>query len=117
MTGPALNLGGQMAALHALYRVHTIAAVTPDVPVIALNVRGLASGDAAALVRDLRARGVRVVAVGDGEDGDLPLPPGLPEALAPACAVVRGQQLARELALRFGLDRDAPAGLSKVTVT
>jgi len=42
---------------------------------------------------------------------------GVPEALAPIAASVRGQQLALELALRRGLDPDAPRGLNKVTET
>ncbi len=42
---------------------------------------------------------------------------GLPEALAPIAASVRGQQLALELALRKGLNPDAPRGLNKVTIT
>ena len=42
---------------------------------------------------------------------------GVPEALAPIAASVRGQQLALELALRKGLDPDAPRGLNKVTIT
>jgi glucosamine 6-phosphate synthetase-like amidotransferase/phosphosugar isomerase protein len=45
------------------------------------------------------------------------LPGESPEPLAPIVAVVRGQQLARELALRLGYDPDSPVGLSKVTVT
>jgi glucosamine--fructose-6-phosphate aminotransferase (isomerizing) len=39
------------------------------------------------------------------------------EALAPLVAVVRAQQLAREVALARGLDPDAPPGLAKVTPT
>jgi len=31
--------------------------------------------------------------------------------------VVRGQQLAHELALRLGYDPDSPGGLTKVTAT
>ena len=55
--------------------------------------------------------------VGPGGDADVPLPPSLPEALAPIAAVVRGQQLAYELALRLGYDPDSPEGLTKVTPT
>ncbi len=47
---------------------------------------------------------------------DLPLPT-VTEGLAPLVAVVRAQQLAFELALLRGRDPDAPANLSKVTVT
>jgi glucosamine--fructose-6-phosphate aminotransferase (isomerizing) len=58
-----------------------------------------------------------VLVVGDSAQADLPLPPQIPEALAPIVAVVRGQQLAYALALRLGLDPDSPAGLTKVTAT
>jgi glutamine---fructose-6-phosphate transaminase (isomerizing) len=47
----------------------------------------------------------------------MPTVSGLPEALAPIAASVRGQQLALELALRKGLNPDAPRGLNKVTIT
>jgi glucosamine 6-phosphate synthetase-like amidotransferase/phosphosugar isomerase protein len=58
-----------------------------------------------------------VLVFGDGLPADVPLPPEAPEALTPILAVVRGQQLAYELALRLGHDPDSPAGLSKVTAT
>jgi glucosamine--fructose-6-phosphate aminotransferase (isomerizing) len=45
------------------------------------------------------------------------LPDEVVEPLAPIVAVVRGQQLARDLALALGLDPDRPAGLTKVTST
>jgi glucosamine--fructose-6-phosphate aminotransferase (isomerizing) len=70
-----------------------------------------------ALVDDLRARQARVLVVGGAPGADISLPGRLPEALVPIVAVVRGQQLARELALRLGLDPDTPAGLTKVTPT
>jgi glucosamine 6-phosphate synthetase-like amidotransferase/phosphosugar isomerase protein len=41
----------------------------------------------------------------------------VPETLAPIVAVVRGQQLAYELAMALGRDPDNPAGLTKVTAT
>ena len=40
-----------------------------------------------------------MLVVGDGERADVSLPGDLPEPLAPIVAVVRGQQLAYELAL------------------
>jgi glutamine---fructose-6-phosphate transaminase (isomerizing) len=94
-----------------------IAAVTPEVPVVALDVPGPAHDDVRSLVAELRDRDVTVITVSDSEDADLTLPPGMPEALAPVVAVVRTQQLAHALALRLGLDPDAPVGLSKVTIT
>ena len=47
----------------------------------------------------------------------LPLPGGVPEALAAFPATVRAQQLAVALADARGLDADAPVGLTKVTPT
>ena len=94
-----------------------IAAVTRGLPVIALGAAGPALADLGALVEELRARQARVLLVGTGPDADVSLPPEPPEALAPVLAVLRGQQLAYELALRLGLDPDQPAGLTKVTPT
>jgi glucosamine--fructose-6-phosphate aminotransferase (isomerizing) len=94
-----------------------IAAVTRGLPVIALCASGPARDDVASLVEDLREREASVLVVGDGEGADIPLPDDAPEALMPILAVVRGQQLARELALRLGYDPDEPAGLTKVTQT
>jgi glucosamine--fructose-6-phosphate aminotransferase (isomerizing) len=94
-----------------------IAAVTEGFPVIAMSVPGPTEADMADLVSMLRARDARVVTIAPGPDADVPLPDGMPETLAPIVAVVRGQQLARALALQLGLNPDAPPGLSKVTVT
>ncbi len=94
-----------------------IAAVTRGLPVVALCSPGPALSDMLALVDDLRARQARVLVVGGAPGADISLPGRLPEALVPIVAVVRGQQLARELALRLGLDPDTPAGLTKVTPT
>ena len=94
-----------------------IAAVTQGLAVVALCARGPAESDVTSLVDDLRARGASVLVVGSGEQSDVPLPGGAPEPLAPIVAVVRGQQLAHELALRLGYDPDSPEGLTKVTAT
>jgi glucosamine--fructose-6-phosphate aminotransferase (isomerizing) len=94
-----------------------IAAVTRGLPVIALCTRGPARPDVAALVEELRARQATVLVVGTGERADVPLPDDVPEPLAPIVAVVRGQQVAHELALRRGNDPDNPTGLTKVTLT
>ena len=94
-----------------------IAAVTRGVPVVALCAAGRALMDVASLVQDLRAREANVLLVGSGDDADVSLPAGVPEPLAPIVAVVRGQQLAYELALRLGHDPDSPPGLTKVTAT
>jgi glutamine---fructose-6-phosphate transaminase (isomerizing) len=94
-----------------------IAVVEPGLPVLALRAAGPAEADMRALAGDLRERGADVALVADDPDAALPLPAGVPEALAPVVAVVRGQQLALAVARRRGLDPDAPEGLSKVTVT
>jgi glucosamine--fructose-6-phosphate aminotransferase (isomerizing) len=94
-----------------------IAAVTRGLPVVALCAAGPALSDIASLVEDLRAREVSVLVVGDGMPAEVSLPAEAPEALAPILAVVRGQQLAYELALRLGRDPDSPAGLTKITAT
>jgi glutamine---fructose-6-phosphate transaminase (isomerizing) len=93
-----------------------IAAVGPDVPVIALDAPGPAHEDVAELVRTLRARDIPVWVAAPG-DAELPLPGDVPESLLAVAAVVRAQQLARALSLRLGLDPDQPPGLSKVTRT
>src|SRR4051794_29566457 len=86
-----------------------IAAVDPGAPVLALRAEGPTAADVDEAVGALRQRGADVAL----------LPPvgGVPEALAPIAASVRGQQLSLELALRKGLDPDAPRGLNKVTIT
>jgi glutamine---fructose-6-phosphate transaminase (isomerizing) len=94
-----------------------IAVIEPGFPVLALHAEGPARADMRALVDDLRGRGADVAVVADDDGAALPLPAGVPEALAPIVAVVRAQQLALALARRRGLDPDAPEGLSKVTVT
>jgi glucosamine--fructose-6-phosphate aminotransferase (isomerizing) len=94
-----------------------IAAVTRGVPVVAFCASGSARADVASLVDELRARGASVLIVGCGESDDVSLPDSAPESLAPIVAVVRGQQLAYELATALGLDPDSPAGLTKVTAT
>ena len=58
-----------------------------------------------------------MLVIGSGEGSDMPLPADVPESLTPIIAVVRGQQLAYELALRLGYDPDRPEGLTKITPT
>jgi glutamine---fructose-6-phosphate transaminase (isomerizing) len=94
-----------------------IAAVTRGLPVIAFCAPGPAESDMASLVEELRARHAGVLVVGCGQAADLSLPPDMAEPLAPIVAVVRGQQLAYELARRLGYDPDSPIGLTKVTAT
>ena len=94
-----------------------IAAVTRGLPVVALCTDGPAHADVASLVEEMRARQAKVLVVGDGAGADVPLPGEIPEPLAPIVAVVRGQQLAHELAMALGYDPDSPPGLTKVTAT
>ncbi len=86
-----------------------IAAVDPGAAVLAMRAEGPAAADVDEAVATLELRRADVHV----------LPPitGVPEALAPIAASVRGQQLSLELALRKGLDPDAPRGLNKVTIT
>jgi glucosamine--fructose-6-phosphate aminotransferase (isomerizing) len=93
-----------------------IAAVTRGFPVVALWAAGPARSDVASLVDELRAREASVLVLGS-DRADIRLPRGAPEPLSPIAAVVRGQQLAYELALRLGYDPDCPEGLSKITST
>jgi glutamine---fructose-6-phosphate transaminase (isomerizing) len=94
-----------------------IAAVTRDLPVVALCASGPARADVASLVEEMRARQANVLVVGDGTGADVSLPRDVPEPLVPIVAVVRGQQLAHELAKALGHDPDRPPGLTKVTPT
>jgi len=94
-----------------------IAAVTAGLPVVAFCVPGPAEADVMSLVEELRARQAKVLVVGSGDRADVWLPPDVPEPLAPIVAVVRGQQLAHDLAVALGHDPDSPVGLSKITAT
>lgn len=87
-----------------------IATAFAGAPVLLIDAGGPAASDTSSLGELLTARGAPAVT--------LPLThPGLPEPAQAIAAVVRGQQLARALALAKGADPDAPAGLTKVTPT
>lgn len=86
-----------------------IATAFAGAPVLLADAGGPATADAMEMLDLLAQRG----AVGL----TLPLPGDLTEPAAVIAAVVRGQQLARRLALAKGLDPDAPPGLTKVTPT
>jgi glutamine---fructose-6-phosphate transaminase (isomerizing) len=90
-----------------------IAAVDAGAPVLAFDWPGPTEPDIEAVAKALADRRADLRL----SSAALPLPRDVPEALAPIPAAVRGQQLALELALRRGLDPDAPRGLSKVTAT
>ena len=84
---------------------------------VALCTSGPAQADVASLVEEIRTRQAKVLVVGGGEGADVSLPGDVPEPLAPIVAVVRGQQLAHELATVLGHEPDSPPGLSKITAT
>jgi glutamine---fructose-6-phosphate transaminase (isomerizing) len=88
-----------------------------DVPVLVLDGGGPAREDLRAVAELARERGAPVALCSDAADADLPLPDGIPEALAAFPATARAQQLALALADARGLDADLPAGLTKVTPT
>jgi glutamine---fructose-6-phosphate transaminase (isomerizing) len=86
-----------------------IATAFAGAPVLLVNAGGPAAADTAELAELLAARGAKA--------RTLPLPGALSEPAAVITAVVRGQQLARSLALAKGADPDSPVGLTKVTPT
>jgi glucosamine--fructose-6-phosphate aminotransferase (isomerizing) len=94
-----------------------IGVASGDVPVLALDGGGPGREDVLAVAELAGDRGAPVAVASDAADADLPLPAGLPEALAAFPATVRAQQLAVALADARGLEADAPAGLTKVTPT
>jgi glucosamine--fructose-6-phosphate aminotransferase (isomerizing) len=97
----------------------------PGVPVLAIRPDGLAGPAVDEAVRAAIAAGGDVWVVGGagltGPTEDrlihLPLPPDLPESLAPLATILPGQLLAEAVSRRRGYDPDAPAGLHKVTLT
>lgn len=94
-----------------------IAIARPGVSALAFAAPGPTCDDVRALCGELAARGAATTLAGPFPGAALPWPEGVPEALAPVLAVVRGQQVALALARSLGRDPDRPAGLSKVTLT
>jgi glutamine---fructose-6-phosphate transaminase (isomerizing) len=88
-----------------------------DLPLLAVSAAGPAAADVDALAAMLETAGTPVLRLADRPDAALPYPAGLPEPLCVLPAAVRAQQFALALALRRGLDPDAPPGLRKVTAT
>jgi glucosamine--fructose-6-phosphate aminotransferase (isomerizing) len=86
-----------------------IAAVNAGAPVLLVDAGGPVLRDLADLRRLLTDR--------HAEMSTLPLGSPLPELLQVLMAVVRGQQLARALALVRRVDPDTPATLTKITLT
>ncbi|HMJ34560.1 MAG TPA: SIS domain-containing protein [Baekduia sp.] len=94
-----------------------IAVVRRELPVLTLAGGGPAAPDVDRFAAAARERGGRVLSIAPGPGADLPLPAVLPEGLAAIGAIVRAQQLAREVSLQRGIEPDTPFGLSKVTET
>ena len=81
-----------------------------ELPVLTLSAGGPAAADVAEFADAARARGGRVLAIGTGPDADLRIPASVPDGLAGITAIVRAQQLAREVSLLRGIDPDARSG-------
>ncbi|MEO9120124.1 MAG: SIS domain-containing protein [Solirubrobacteraceae bacterium] len=86
-----------------------IAALDPDLPVLALRGGGSTDADLDALGDRLHAGGIPIVQWVPAS--------GLAEALQPIVTTVHGQRLALAWARARGLEPDSPLGLSKVTAT
>jgi glucosamine--fructose-6-phosphate aminotransferase (isomerizing) len=93
-----------------------IAAVSTGHPVLALS-DARTREDIEDVTGLLRRRGAVVRTVSDAPDADVPIPVGIPEALLPIVASVRGQQIAAAISAHRSLDPDRPGGLSKITST
>ena len=96
-----------------------IATAGPGQPMLAIAPAGPTEGSMRELVAAARERGARVAAIGhDPALGDPFLElVDVPEWLGPVVAIVPAQVLAVGLAVRRGVDVDAPFGLSKITLT
>jgi glucosamine--fructose-6-phosphate aminotransferase (isomerizing) len=89
-----------------------------DIPLLAVSAAGPAAADVEELAGRLERSGTPVLRLSDAPRADLPYRgEGLAEALRALPATVRAQQLALALAVRRGIDPDAPPGLGKVTET
>ena len=69
------------------------------------------------MLERLESIGAPVATCSPDPESTLPMPGGLDEVMYTIVATVRGQQLARHLALARDLDPDHPSGLKKVTFT
>jgi glucosamine--fructose-6-phosphate aminotransferase (isomerizing) len=86
-----------------------IATAFAGAPVLLVDAGGPAADDTRDLGETLKERNASVVMISEKEN--------LPEPARAIGAVVRGQQLARALALAKGADPDQPVGLTKITPT
>jgi glutamine---fructose-6-phosphate transaminase (isomerizing) len=97
-----------------------VAALGPDVPVLAVAPDEPASQGVLELAREAAGRGSPVLVLGPQGVGDpivLPSAAGTAPWLTPLTAVVPAQLLAQLVAEARGVDVDRPGGLSKVTRT
>jgi glucosamine--fructose-6-phosphate aminotransferase (isomerizing) len=88
-----------------------------DIPLLAVSATGPAAEDVEELAEQLESGGTLVLRLADSPAAELPYTGGLPEPLCALPATIRAQQLALALAVRRGIDPDAPPGLGKVTET
>jgi len=102
-----------------------VALARPAVPVLVFRPNGPMGRAMDAVVERLVDAGSQTWLVGGGEieeanapvRGRLALPNGVPEMLTPLAFVIPGYLLAATVALRRGMNPDAPDGLSKITRT
>jgi glucosamine--fructose-6-phosphate aminotransferase (isomerizing) len=92
-----------------------IALIAPGTPVVVVD-----GGDPAKMsgtIAEVRARGARVIEIGQGPDATIALPEGEQPPWGPLESVVPMQFLAHSLAVHLGRDADRPRNLAKsVTV-
>jgi len=101
---------GPVAAAGERFPVWAIAADDANLPTVTEAVSRAAAAGAPVVVTGPAAAGIA------GATRRIPLPPAPLPLLGPALSIVPGQLFARALALARGLDPDAPAGLTKVTL-
>ena len=100
-----------------------VAIIDAGFPALLVAPSGAAFDDQLAFAHTLRDLGAELLVISDRAEAlalahtPLPLPPGIPEHLAPIPAVVPGQLLALAVARVKGYNPDQPRGLSKVTLT
>jgi glutamine---fructose-6-phosphate transaminase (isomerizing) len=99
-----------------------LAAVDPQVPVLAVVPEGVGGQAMLPVLSRLAERNADVFAVGaapglPGLAGGIALPSGVAEELSPMLEILPLQQLALHLSVARGLDPDKPRGLHKATET
>ncbi|MGZ8649780.1 MAG: SIS domain-containing protein [Solirubrobacteraceae bacterium] len=97
-----------------------IAVARPGTSAVAYAAPGPVAQDVRAAAAQAREAGAELIAVGEAggaADVHVPVPGGVPEALAPLVHILRAQQIALHTTLALGLDPDRPQGLTKVTPT